>query len=72
MVLTNYRKVDIYTQNGKRKVNDTFINAIYVYDDHLKIIYNGKNREESVPLEEMESSTLFTSSASLHHHKMCR
>lgn len=43
MALTNYRKVDISTQDGKRKIIDTFINAIYVFDDHLKIIYNGKN-----------------------------
>ena len=63
MALTNYRKVDISTQDGKRKIIDTFINAIYVYDDHLKIIYNGKNKEESVSLEELEGSTLFSSGA---------
>lgn len=63
MALTNYRKVDISTQDGKRKIIDTFINAIYVFDDHLKIIYNGKNKEESVSLEELEGSTLFSSGA---------
>ena len=34
MALTNYRKIDITQQDGKRKIIDTFINAIYVFDDH--------------------------------------
>jgi len=63
MALTNYRKIDISTQDGKRKIIDTFINAIFVYDDHIKIIYNGKNKEECVTLEEIEGSTLFSSGA---------
>ena len=63
MALTNYRKIDISTQEGKRKIIDTFINAIFVYDDYIKIIYNGKNKEEYVTLEEIEGSTLFSSGA---------
>ena len=63
MALTNYRKIDVTTQDGKRKIIDTFINAIFVYDDHIKIIYNGKNKEECVTLEEIEGSTLFSSGA---------
>ena len=64
MALTNYRKIDITQQDGKRKIIDTFINAIYVFDDHLKIVYNGNNKEETVSLEVLEnSSTLFSSGA---------
>ena len=64
MALTNYRKIDITQQDGKRKIIDTFINAIYVFDDHLKIVYNGNNKEETVSLEALEnSSTLFSSGA---------
>lgn len=64
MALTNYRKIDITQQDGKRKIIDTFINAIYVYDDHFKIVYNGNNKEETVSLEALEkSSTLFSSGA---------
>lgn len=64
MALTNYRKIDITQQDGKRKIIDTFINAIYVFDDHLKIVYNGNNKEETVSLEAVEnSSTLFSSGA---------
>ena len=64
MALTNYRKIDITQQDGKIKIIDTFINAIYVYDDHFKIVYNGNNKEETVSLEALEnSSTLFSSGA---------
>ena len=48
---------------GKRKIIDTFINAIYLYDDHLKIIYNANGKEETVSLAELESSTLFSRGA---------
>ena len=63
MALSNFRKIDITTQKGKRKIIDTFINAIYLYDDHLKIIYNANGKEETISLAELESSTLFSCGA---------
>jgi len=58
------KQLHITQQDGKRKIIDTFINAIYVYDDHFKIVYNGNNKEETVSLEALEnSSTLFSSGA---------
>ena len=63
MGLANYRKIDITKQDGRRKIIDTFINAIFVYDDSLKIVYNGNGKEETISLEELESSTLFSQGA---------
>ena len=63
MGLYNFRKVDISKQDGKRKIIDTFINAIFVYDDSFKIVYNGNGKEETISLEELESSTLFSQGA---------
>lgn len=60
MVLCNFRKIDVSTQGGKRKIIDAFINSIYLYDDCLKIVYNAKGKEEVVSLEELESSTTFS------------
>ena len=60
MALHNFRKIDISTQDGKRKIIDTFINSIFMYDDCIKIIYNANGREEVIKLEELESSTLFS------------
>ena len=45
---------------------DSLINAIYVFDDHIKIVYNGNGKEEIVSLEELESSTLFLDGAPKH------
>ena len=56
MALCNYRKIDVEKLEGRRKLIDTFVNSVFLYDDHLKIIYNGKEKEETVSLEELESS----------------
>lgn len=50
MALANYRKVNMNTLDGKRKIINTFINAIFVYDDHLKIVYNENSKEETISL----------------------
>ena len=56
MALCNYRKIDVEKLEGRRKLIDTFVNSVFLYDDHLKIIYNGKEKEEVVSLKELESS----------------
>ena len=56
-------KIDVSKQDGKRKIIDTFINAIYVSDDNFKIVYNVNGKEETIKLEELESSTLFSNGA---------
>ena len=58
MALCNFRKIDIGKLEGRRKLIDTFVNSVFLYDDHLKIIYNGKEKEEAVSLEELESSKI--------------
>ncbi len=63
MALHNFRKVDISKQDGKRKIIDTFIIVIYVFDDPIKIIYNGNGKEETIGLDELESSALFSQGA---------
>ena len=63
MALHNFRKIDVSKQDGKRKIIDTFINAIYVSDDDFKIVYNVNGKEETIKLEELESSTLFSNGA---------
>lgn len=55
--------MDITTDEGKRKIIDTFVNAIYAYDDHIEIIYNTNSKEESISLDEIESSTSFSSTS---------
>ena len=58
MALCNFRKIDIGKLEGRRKLIDMFVNSVFLYDDHLKIIYNGKEKEETISLEELESSKI--------------
>ena len=58
MALSNLRKIDTKTKPGKEKLIETFIGRIYLYDDHLKIIYNIDGEIEEITLEELESSNL--------------
>ena len=58
MALCNFRKIDIGKLEGRRKLIDTFVNSVFLYDDHLKIIYNEKEKEEAISLEELESSKI--------------
>ena len=61
--LQKFRSIDITDQEGKRKIIDTFINAIYVYDDSFRIIYNGSGKEESIGKDVLESSSSFSRGA---------
>lgn len=54
--LLRFREIDITKKEGRQKLIDTFVNAIYLYDDRIKIIYNRENGEETVTLSELECS----------------
>ena len=56
MALYNFRKIDTTTKEGKAKLIDTFIDRIYLYDDHIKIIYNINGKDEEISLDELKSS----------------
>ena len=63
LVLLNYRKVDFNKMEGKQKLVNAFINAIYVYDDTIKIIFNGTNKEDTISIEEIDCSKLNSDSS---------
>ena len=56
MALYNFRKIDTTTKEGKARLIETFIDRIYLYDDHIKIIYNINGKDEEISLDELESS----------------
>ena len=60
--LYNYRKLDMSVQSDRQKLIDSFVNSIYLYDDHFIITFNYKNTSKKVSLKEINSSSL-TSSA---------
>lgn len=58
-----FRKLDVTTQEGKQALIDGFVNAIYLYDDHAKLILNYKNDVQTITLEELNSSDFNSLSA---------
>lgn len=54
--LEQLRSTDIRTAKGKRRLIDAFVNAIYVFDDHLKVAYNFGDRSDRIGLGEVRSS----------------
>lgn len=53
-----FTKLDISTHEGKQALIDGFVNAIYLYDDHIKVLLNYKEGTKIITLEEIESSDL--------------
>ena len=43
------------------KLIDSFVNSIYLYDDHFIITFNYKNKSKKVSLKEINSSSLTSS-----------
>lgn len=59
--LYNYRKLDMSVQSDRQKLIDSFVNSIYLYDDHFIITFNYKNTSKKVSLKEINSSSLTSS-----------
>lgn len=53
--IEKYKKLDLSTREGKQRLIDGFINAIYVYDDRITFTYNYKDGTETVTLSDLES-----------------
>lgn len=61
-----FRKLNTRRLDHKRRLIDSFVNAIYLYDDKMVITFNYKKGSETVSLSEIEKSDLgsdLTSSA---------
>lgn len=54
--LHKFRKLDITKQSHRKMLIDTFINAIFVYDDKLIITFNYKDGTRTVTLEDVSTA----------------
>ena len=50
--LTRFRKLDLSQREQRQALIDTFINAIYLYDDKMLITFNYKEGTETVSFAE--------------------
>ena len=49
--LEQFRTADLKSARSRRRLIDAFINAVYVFDDHLKVAYNFGDRSDQISLE---------------------
>lgn len=61
--LHRFAKLDRNKEEDRRRLINTFINAVYVYDDHLKIVINAADDSETLPLDALpdDGSDMLTS-----------
>ena len=51
-----FRQLDLSMREAKQALIDGFANAIYLYDDHAKLILNYKNDTKTITLDELQGS----------------
>ncbi len=55
--LEQFRNLDFTDRNCQRRLVETFVNAIFLYDDHLKITFNYGGDSSTVTLQDIEKPT---------------
>ena len=56
--ICRFRKYDVTKQDQRERLIDTFVNAIYLYDDKIKFVFNFKDGAKTVTFDEINSSDL--------------
>lgn len=54
--IEKFKKLDLSTKDGKQRLIDGFINAIYLYDDRITFTLNYKDGTKTVFLSELNSA----------------
>ena len=57
--LHKFRGIDITKQDQRQRLIDTFVNAVYVYDEKIALTFNYKDGDKTLSLKDIESSDLF-------------
>ena len=53
-----FRNLNLSTREGKQRIIDSFINAIYLYDDYATLICNFKDGTTTITFDELKSSDI--------------
>ena len=56
--LHRFRKLDTKKREHRRRLIDSFVNAVYLYDDRMIITFNYKDGSRTITLAELEKSAL--------------
>lgn len=60
--LAQFQHTDINDEEEKQRLIDSFVNAVYVYEDKIVLIFNYKGGTKAVNLNDINSSDLEASS----------
>ena len=55
--LEKFRKMDVTNQAQRKMLIDTFVNAIFLYDDKVVLTYNFHEGTETISFEELQKVT---------------
>lgn len=55
--LHRFRKLDVIKQSHRKMLIDTFINAIYLYDDKMLITFNYKDGTKKITFSEIQEAS---------------
>ena len=58
--ICKFREIDITSQIGRERLIDSFVNAVYVYDDKIVLTFNYKDSNITISLNDLEGSDLDT------------
>ena len=56
--LCHFRELDVKKEKHRRILIDSFVNAVYVYDDKITLTFNYREGTETISLAQVESSDL--------------
>lgn len=56
--LDQFKRTDINDEDQRQRLIDSFVNAVYVYDDKLILTFNYRDGTETITLQDIEGSDL--------------
>ena len=56
--LDQFKRTDINDEDQRQRLIDSFVNAVYVFDDKVVLIFNYKNGTKTISLDTVKSSDL--------------
>ena len=54
--LHRFRKLDVRQKSHRKRLIDTFINAIFLYDDKLVITFNYKDGTDTITFDDLKAA----------------
>ena len=60
-----FRKFDVTKREQRQRLIDSFVNAVYLYEDRIILTFNCKNGSKTITLTEVEGSDLSVLGAGL-------